>query len=449
MTQAPAANTFSGDQLNELLALIKGSDSVELKTSVPEVAHRSAITALGLDPMDAQVRQVFFFDTPDLALDKQGVVARARRIQGKGGDSIVKLRPCVPSELAPEVRKSAGLPRRGRRHAGRLRLLRDDEGGARAGRRQGGRPQGEKSIRSLFSKEQRAFFAAHVAEGLALDDLTVLGPIFVLKVRFDPEELDRRMVAEMWLYPDGSRILELSTRCETSEAFQVAAEVRAFLATRDVDISGEQETKTRKALDYFAEVLKVTIVPRWEWRTFGPGLDDAESRVRELDAERVEDSDEVYLLSTESDASVKVRGGQMDVKTLQAVNDDGLEQWLPVLKASFPIASDDVATVFEALGAPLPADVRPTYTLEELVSELIDPSAGLRAVDVHKHREHYTVGGCMAELSEIQTEAGARATIAVESPDAEAVIAAVRDLGLASRENTCLPRGLKALGVPA
>jgi hypothetical protein len=51
----------------------------------------------------------------------------------------------------------------------------------------------------------------------------------------------------------------------------------------------------------------------------------------------------------------------------------------------------------------------------------------------------------MAELSEVWTGAGARTTIAVESPDAKAVIAAVRGLGLASRDNTCLARGLEAL----
>jgi hypothetical protein len=60
----------------------------------------------------------------------------------------------------------------------------------------------------------------------------------------------------MWIYPDGSRILELSTRCETSEAFQVAAEVRAFLVQRGIDLSGEQETKTRKALEYFSQDWK-------------------------------------------------------------------------------------------------------------------------------------------------------------------------------------------------
>jgi len=84
----------------------------------------------------------------------------------------------------------------------------------------------------------------------------MLGPIFVLKLRFTPEEFGRRLVAEMWFYPDGSRILELSTRAATTEAFQVAAEARAFLTANGVDLSGEQQTKTRKALEYFAKSLK-------------------------------------------------------------------------------------------------------------------------------------------------------------------------------------------------
>jgi len=112
---------------------------------------------------------------------------------------------------------------------------------------------GERPMRKLFSKEQRAFYADHAPQGIGLDDLTVLGPIFVLKLRLDPEELGRRIVAEMWLYPDGSRVLELSTRCATNEAFQVAAESRAFLTKNGVDLSGEQQTKTRKALRYFAK----------------------------------------------------------------------------------------------------------------------------------------------------------------------------------------------------
>jgi len=115
---------------------------------------------------------------------------------------------------------------------------------------------GDLPVRKLFSKEQRAFYAAHAPDGVALDDLTILGPIFVLKLRMRPKELNRRLVAEVWLYPDGSRVLELSTRCGTTEAFQVAAELRAFLGAKGVEVSGEQETKTRKALEYFAETFQ-------------------------------------------------------------------------------------------------------------------------------------------------------------------------------------------------
>ena len=65
---------FSDEELIELLGLIKGSDRVELKLTVPESDQRSTVGALGMDPLEAQIRQVFFFDTPDLALDEHGVV---------------------------------------------------------------------------------------------------------------------------------------------------------------------------------------------------------------------------------------------------------------------------------------------------------------------------------------------------------------------------------------
>jgi len=189
----------------------------------------------------------------------------------------------------------------------------------------------------------------------------------------------------------------------------------------------------------------VTIVPRWEWRTFGDDFGHAEEVFASLESEGVQESDEVYLLSTRSDASVKVRDGLMDVKELQSVNDDGLEEWKPVLKAAYPLAADDVRAVLAALAVEAPELVRAEYTLDQLVGEVIDPSPDLRAVDVHKHRDHYTVGGAMAELSEIGTDQGSRRTIAVESEDPALVVAAVGELGLPLSPNVCLPRGLKAL----
>ena len=80
------------------------SDSVELKMTVVPDEHRTTIASLAIDPVEAQPRQVFFFDTPDLRLNQAGVVVRARRIQGGRGDTVVKLRPVVPGELPQELR---------------------------------------------------------------------------------------------------------------------------------------------------------------------------------------------------------------------------------------------------------------------------------------------------------------------------------------------------------
>ena len=251
----PAPPTFSSEEIARLLELLEGADSVELKLTVPEPNQRSTVTALELDPLEAQIRQVFFLDTPELDLDAHGVVVRARRIQGRGGDSIVKLRPVVPGELPEELRRSGAfrvevdaLPG-GFVCSGTLKGSPDADDVRRAA-------SGKLPLRKLFSKEQRQLYAAHAPQGIGLDDLAVLGPIFVLKLREVPPGLGRKLVAEMWFYPDGSRILELSTRTATNEAFQVAAETRAFLAERGVDLSGEQETKTRKALEYFSSTLQ-------------------------------------------------------------------------------------------------------------------------------------------------------------------------------------------------
>jgi hypothetical protein len=248
------APTIPDEEVARLLDLIKDSDSVELKLTLPESHHRSAIVALGMDPLEAQIRQVFFFDTPELALDGHGVVVRARRIEDKGGDSVVKLRPVVPAELPEELRRSASFRVEVDAMPGGFVCSGALKGAADAGEVREA-AEGRRPLRKLFSKEQRRFFREHAPEGVGLDDLTVLGPILVLKLRFRTPGFDRRLVAELWLYPDGSRVLELSTRCPPGEAFQAAAETRAFLVGRGVDLSGEQETKTRKALEYFAGTL--------------------------------------------------------------------------------------------------------------------------------------------------------------------------------------------------
>jgi exopolyphosphatase / guanosine-5'-triphosphate,3'-diphosphate pyrophosphatase len=189
----------------------------------------------------------------------------------------------------------------------------------------------------------------------------------------------------------------------------------------------------------------VTIVPRWEWRTFGDSLGDAERCFDSLSPVRVTEQDDLYLLSAASDASVKVRNGLMDVKHLERVSDDGLEQWKPVMKAAFPLSAADVRFVLDSLRVTAPEPVRASYSLDELAEALARVDPGILAVHVHKRREHHTIGGCLAERAEMRTATGATRTIAVEAEDPGLVIAAVRELDLDSRPNVSVPRGLKAL----
>ena len=245
---------LSDDDAASVLTLFKDADTVELKLTVPASDHRSAVAALDMDALDSQIRQVYFFDTPDLALSDHGVVVRGRRVQGRGDDTVVKLRPVTPSELPRRVRKLPGFGVEVDAMPGGYVCSASLKG--KAGLEVREVASGRRRPRKMFTKAQREFYAEHAPEGVTLDDLSVLGPIFVLKLKFVPKSFGRKLVAEMWLYPDGSRILELSTKCAPAEAFQVAAEMRAVLSDRGVDLGGEQETKTRKALVYFSERLR-------------------------------------------------------------------------------------------------------------------------------------------------------------------------------------------------
>jgi exopolyphosphatase/guanosine-5'-triphosphate,3'-diphosphate pyrophosphatase len=192
------------------------------------------------------------------------------------------------------------------------------------------------------------------------------------------------------------------------------------------------------------------IKPRWEWRWFGRRLGPAESRLAALTPGAVQESSETYLLSGAGD-NVKVRDALMDIKVLREVDDDGLEQWTPVMKAGFPLPAAEVAKVFAALRLDPPPLLRASYDLGQFIDELAVPSGRIRAISVQKRRTRYTVGGCMAELSNVVADGKATRTIAVESEDAAAVIAAVRSLGLGGYTNTSYPRGLTALvdGTPS
>ena len=96
-----------------------------------------------------------------------------------------------------------------------------------------------------------------------------------------------------------------------------------------------------------------TIIPRWEWRTFGRGVEVAEPHVANLTSTGVQESDETYLLAGTRNTA-KIRAGLMDIKVLVEVNPDGLEQWRPAMKAEFPLSAGEVTTASNLSIATIP-----------------------------------------------------------------------------------------------
>ena len=218
----PAAR-LTDAQVGEVLALARDADSVELKMTVPDSYRRQAAASLGSTRSTPRSGRCTSSTPPTWLSTGVGVVARARRVQGRGDDSVVKLRPVVPADVQEErasdnlVVEVDAMPG-GFVCSASMKGVLDSKAVKEVA-------AGRKGIRTLFSKEQRSFYKAHAPEGVALDDLSILGPITVFKLKIRPPELSRRIVAELWFYPDGSRILELSAKAAPSEAFQATAEL--------------------------------------------------------------------------------------------------------------------------------------------------------------------------------------------------------------------------------
>jgi exopolyphosphatase/guanosine-5'-triphosphate,3'-diphosphate pyrophosphatase len=135
----------------------------------------------------------------------------------------------------------------------------------------------------------------------------------------------------------------------------------------------------------------------------------------------------------------------MDVKHLVRVDDHGLQLWMPVMKATFPLSTSDTTTLLTTFNLPVPELRRTEYTVDELIADVVQPNPELLAVPVHKRRSRYIVDDCMVELTEISAHESTTRTLAVESSDADLVWSTVGRFGLQARPNTSVARGLKAL----
>jgi exopolyphosphatase/guanosine-5'-triphosphate,3'-diphosphate pyrophosphatase len=175
------------------------------------------------------------------------------------------------------------------------------------------------------------------------------------------------------------------------------------------------------------------IIPRWEWRTFAKQI-DTKTDLAAYPQTRHVVSSEIYLVSATSEDNPKIRDDKMDIKRLQRIDDNGLEQWKPVMKADFPLSADQVEEVYRTLDlAPPQYDAGPV-DLQSLIA-LIKRDGRARAVRVDKVRDQFDVNGCLVEVSEVTFDGEACRTLAIEDPDPQKVMDTVRKFGLSKYEN--------------
>ena len=225
---------------------------VELKVLL-DVPPGDAVAALQLSGGPVASREVYYLDTPDLALREQGILIRARIPAHGGAQLVVKLRTSVPRELPKSVARLPNLcveldalPYETQwcasvRSRPRRLPLRPD---GRIGRR---RRQGWGHI---FSADQQAFLARLAEDPALVAEIRPFGPASVRRFRGQAAGLPR-VAVESWTYPDGYRLVELSTKCAPRRAHHTAQQLRRLLVAHQIAPRRTQLSKTEISLRRF------------------------------------------------------------------------------------------------------------------------------------------------------------------------------------------------------
>ncbi|GAA2066027.1 hypothetical protein GCM10009839_92140 [Catenulispora yoronensis] len=238
---------MGGDDLDRMFTLVREVGHVELKFTIDDASYEAVRAALGGG--SERIRNVYYLDTPDLTLRHHGVLVRLRGGQ-RPNDSVVKLRPIDPGCVPHSIRRCADF-------AVEVDLTPDSFICSGALKRRLGRNAVERAVdngeplRRLFSEQQLLLLASRMPEHLTVDDLDALGPVEVHRTRSRYDGPGGGLELQEWTYPDGSRLLEVSTRCVAEHLLQTAAHAKAFLDRHGIAQSGPCPTKADATLAYF------------------------------------------------------------------------------------------------------------------------------------------------------------------------------------------------------
>ncbi len=187
------------------------------------------------------------------------------------------------------------------------------------------------------------------------------------------------------------------------------------------------------------------IKPRFEFRTFGQGFGPMLQKMHQHSKLiGIRESREIYIMSAGNDQNnTKIRDDLMDIKVfVQEL--DGLEQWNPRMKGSFPMNAEILRDeVFPAFGVSLPEFTREVYTLSQFLSEIVQPHPELLAVNILKRRFAFTVNEVITEWAKVLINGAAIETFCMESVDRAAILEGLGMIGAQGMENVNYLKAIK------
>ena len=234
---------------------VAGVAGVEIKVTIRGDQELKGIRALELDEDSAEVRVIYFYDTPNLDLFNAGVVLRARLVKGDNDDSTVKIRPVEPAKVPQNWSELPGFKIEADSTGDRVvcsasltTVQKRDEIDDVA--------KGKRPIQKLYSPDQERFLSQFTPHPVDFAALKVLGPIRVLRWKTKHKRFEHELTCEEWRLPDGEDLLEVSIKVEPDRAATAGKAFENHLRELGLDPAGAQETKTRTALERLSRTLK-------------------------------------------------------------------------------------------------------------------------------------------------------------------------------------------------
>jgi len=236
---------------------ISGMDAVEIKVTVRPDQELQAERTMELNEDTADVRLVYFYDTPRLDLFKAGAALRARLVKGDNDDSTVKFRPVDSAKISQDWKGSKGFKLEADCVGTRVvcsasftvTQKRDEIDDVAKGKR---------PIHRLFSKDQERFLSDFYKGPFDFEKLRVMGPIRVLRWKSKHKGFPYELTTEEWRLPQGEDLVEVSIKVPPRKEAQARKDFDKHLRQLGLDPAGAQETKTRTALEYFAKTHRKT-----------------------------------------------------------------------------------------------------------------------------------------------------------------------------------------------